>query len=255
MKVEKNIPFDDYCAIKKLNVSTLKHYIPGEAVAKAYYRKETTSLNTGKLVHSLMEFPDLDSNPDISVSPFDAFRSGEAKAWKAREEAKGKIVCKLKDIEPAQAACASMVKAATECGYDLKGEDELTITDDLHKVRLDRCGDEIVYDWKTIMSVHPRAIASAIEKYHYDLQAYTYLKVAQKKTFVFIFVETELPYLSQVVTMSDEAMSVGQMKYETALARYNAKPSKSEGYLPTGKTLQYEPPSWRLNELNPFTGE
>lgn len=95
--------FDEYRRLDAVNWSTLKameaspaHY--REALANG--REDTPALGFGRLVDCLIFTPD-EFGARYVVSPYDEFRSNEAKAWRVAQQARGFEVVKAEAVHEA----------------------------------------------------------------------------------------------------------------------------------------------------------
>jgi len=266
MKLIKNLGFDVYKKLDLLNKSTLNNFVPGNSPRQSLYKKDSSGFNEGTMFHSSMEFG-LDNNPELVLSEYDAFRSNEAKIWKAKQEAAGKHVIKQDQMDAIKEARLMTIETIkSQIGIDIedgKGDHELTGVTDTEKIRLDYTRPEAHFDWKSSASAKPYSCMKDIETYNYDLQSYLYAKVYQEitgemKPFIFVFQEIKAPFNCTLVQISEEntpeAWALGKHKYDKALERMNSC-SKSDSYVATMQL--YMPPKYTLDkygvEINPFS--
>lgn len=92
--------------------------------------------------------------------------------------------------------------------------------------RLDFLKDYTVVDLKFLQEVNKRAVAEAIAKYNYDMQAASYLDGLRRVTgrddgnFVFLFQEKHPPYKIMARVLEGDVLAEGKSKYEAAMRRY-----------------------------------
>lgn len=246
--ISTDICFDDYCGLPLLNKGRLSNFLPDASPLNGTVRETTKCMEEGLIFHSLMEHGSLEDNPDIIFSPFDAFRSKEAKEWRA---AQSQLVVKEHEVAHYVEMKEVIENKARALGISLEGDSEVTVTNDKYKVRIDRLTDKYLIDWKKCQSAHPRAVSRQIDQMNYDMQAALYSDVYSGeaggwKDFIFIFIEAKAPYNCTFVSMSEEALTVGRQKIQSALKRYNRLGSENESYVTDVYT--YEPPAYRLNQ-------
>ena len=264
--------FSEPCPEAALNHSTIKLLYPeGAAPEKAAYhhpaiglppeeRKATIAQYRGKLVHRLA----LDKGEDYEISPFDDYRSKEARDWKAKVERNGKMPVKKSQFDEAS-KMADIARAAireTTQGFEYLTEVVIAWT------------EEVEVDGKTVtiwcramidvwcpalnLALDVKTAADALDdavlrqfSNGYATQDVWYLRGLGKvfgnhglNRFGFLFVESDPPHLSRTVT-STESFRFGVKGYiETAMEIFARCMSRNEwpGYEP----FYAYPPDWML---------
>jgi len=267
MNVNKNMSFSDYRDVPLLNKSHLSNFVYGNSPRQALYRKDSSGFSDGTAFHSVMEHG-IDGNPELIVSPFDSFRTNEAKLWKTKQQTDGMHVVTQKLLDDLKEA-REMTKQTiiSQMGIDIddgKGEHEVSVFSETEKIRLDYTRPEFHGDWKSCASAKPYNCYSDIEKYNYDLQSYMYSNVYEEVTgeyrpFVFIFQEIKPPFNCTIVEVSRvtmDAWAVAKSKYDGAKMRIK-QCNSGDSY--TDKLEMYQPAKFILDkfgvETNPFSEE
>lgn len=221
-----DVPAEDYHAGPGISASGLKRLLPPYTPAHYKYGEpyESAALDFGKVAHRLV----LGEGDAFVVSPFDSFRSNDAKAWKAEQDAAGNVVITAADLEKAR-AMAEAVKAHPLAGQlftDGAPEVSLYWTDaetgvlcrarydwmrNLHKGRR-----LLIPDLKTARSAEPWSFAKAAADYGYAISAEFYRQAAIANGLdpdplpLFVAVEKAAPYLVSVTAISDEDMEMAR---------------------------------------------
>lgn len=202
-------------------------------------KKATAAMDWGSLVDTLLT--DFENRSKyFVVSTYPEFRTNEAKAWKAAQEAKGLTVVKHEEYEAAVAAVASIENStfapeilkhaqfqaaiALEC---VEPETGIQVTT---KCRIDIIPEangpygDWVFDLKTTANLGK--LESAVADFGYHVQGGLYLDLynaataqAHKRTrFGLIFVESEEPYEVAVVEIDPDDLQAGREWFAKALA-------------------------------------
>lgn len=248
-------------ALTNSGISTLLRYCP----AKFAYehpaigqppeeKKDTIAKHMGSLVHRLA----LDKGDDYEVSPFDEYRTKEAKAWKLEIEKAGIIPVKQQDFDAALEMATKIRKAIIE---ETRGHPYETEVVAAWKRGHRWCrmmidvwcpALRLARDVKTIMSADDlsldRAFAGSYGRqdawYHTGIEALTGNDGGT--SFGFLFVEKEAPWLTRSAA-STEAMRHGsRMEIDRAFVQFDACMTAGEwpGYAPR----RVFPTSWQLRE-------
>jgi len=233
------------------------------AWTKAGEFKVTPAMRTGTLFDAAITDPDElsellpkpDTLPEMELSPFDSFRTKDARAWKAEKEAAGIVVTtedKRRDLE--QGYAEKMIKwqdqmdhlmAAREAVYShpiagemvRDAEFQVGIIGDIAgtpaKCLLDilpsAAGDfsETLVDFKTISTgIDDESIRNAIGRFKYHWQAAFYYSLFNNASpdrvcedFAFIFQDISTLEV-RVVTLNDDALMLGSRSVAAALKKY-----------------------------------
>lgn len=81
----ERVPFPEYRAAAGYNWSSFKHALVAASYAKYKRENPTDGSSDGRLVHAMVLEPETVER-DFVVSPFDSFRTKEAKAWRDSEK-------------------------------------------------------------------------------------------------------------------------------------------------------------------------
>lgn len=246
---------DDYfaepCPGPALTNSTIRVASkPGAAMAKVAYmhpaigqppeeRKSTAAQYRGSLVHRLA----LDKGKDFAISPYDAYRSGEAKAWKAGIEAAGQMPVKQGEFDVAEEMAARIRPLIVEACEGHPYQTEVVIAWQEHVPLI---GDLVVPVWcRAMLDVWCPALGLALDvktcraadddtvdrafSDGYAIQDAWYLRGLNalaadtekgRARFGFLFVESEAPYLGRDVSASEGYRHAAKMLIERALWQF-----------------------------------
>lgn len=175
----------EYRALDAVNWSTLCRM----ADSPAHYRqalltgrKDTQALRMGRLIDVLTFTPELAAER-VAVSPFDSFRSGEARAWRDQQAAEGRDVYTAEELVQAQ-ALADAVRAHPVAGpYIARGRFQVPMvwTDPHTGLRCKGLadlvcadGDTFLLDGKSARTADKRRWLSEVaqRRYHCQLAHY-----------------------------------------------------------------------------------
>lgn len=227
---------EDYHHGPGISASGLKRLLPPYTPAHYRYGKFPTSdaLDFGKVAHRLV----LGDGDSFAVSPFESFRSNEAKAWKAEQEAAGVVVISADDLAKAQAMAAA-VRAHSWAGKlftDGKPEQSLYWTDQetgvLCRARYDWMRNVaegrrlLIPDYKTARSANPLTFARSSADFGYYISAAFYVQAAQAlgldpdPAFLLVAQEKTEPYLVTVCEFSEDDLELGRSLVRKGLRIY-----------------------------------
>lgn len=180
------------------------------------------AIDLGQLIHNTV----LGGDDKFVTSPYDDFRSKEAREWRDEMVSQGYIIVS-KDMEEAASAAVDNIinhpHASTYLtGKDVKHEVEL-YAKTADGVALRGKADAIVFhkDGKTPKILVDIKTTAQFDKFlnsarykHYDLQAATYTLLSQTNyaNYYFCVVETVLPYRVQFMHASLEFIEAGERK-------------------------------------------
>ena len=212
---------------------------------------ESNDFRFGRMAHVLCVEKRWPS--DIAVSPYDDFRTNEAKAWKAAQEEDGLTVFKEKEVADIR-GMAKRLEQEPLMELALAGgliEASLIWKDEATGIwirsRPDMIpNDNILADYKTAASADPADVEYAIKKYGYHCQlalmAEGMAKVCGRvmENFSLVLQEKKRPYPVTVAPVYDETVYYGARRNRDALDRLarcleaNDWPSYSEGPVSVG---------------------
>ncbi len=218
-----------------LSKSVIQEYINGSPFKWRYYPRQykpTPSMTWGSLVDCLVTTPD--EIGDVAViSPFDSFRTKEAKAWKEEALQAGRIIVNATELQEAQKAANMILKKNKDSAAIFKGaacQYMLTITAEQFR----QAGvDEIKVNIKGLLDVLPngnfladlkttndfsyRGFESTIQKFGYHHQAGLYLALwnllnpdDQRDRWLFVWQDRNPPYEVAVTELNLADINAGK---------------------------------------------
>lgn len=192
----------------------------------------TPAMELGTLVHALCFTPS-EVVKSYVVSPYDSFRTNEAKAWREDMKAEGKSVITQEVMDQANDIADNIIN--TETLHHLGEKDfEVAVEADWYGTKVKGMIDivptygNLLVDLKTTSSIGSLdAITRLIINRGYHWQAAMYLDLynaatGQNRTeFHFLFVEVDSPYEWAWVNLSENLIAKGREEYMNALAKWN----------------------------------
>lgn len=257
----QRISFQEYCDIDAINISTLlaigkspKHFRHRRGTP----RKDSKVFQLGRAIHTAVLEP-IQFFRDYVVSPYDAFRSTEAKGWKATQELEGKTILMPGDLEKVERIRDAVMAHQTARELLSGGMHEATVVWDCPrfgfrcKARLDyiRPGHSIT-DIKTSGQVEPHLFARSAARlaYHVRLAWYvdgTYHATGEHLPAYIVAVETEPPYDVVPYLMPEDALDAGRLRHGQLRQAFSECHSSGHwpGICPEGH-LDLVLPQWAL---------
>jgi hypothetical protein len=266
-RISKEIYLADPCDRPSLSAS-IAHILVSRSPAHAWNahpkggarRKDPSlAMNNGTLLDSLL----LGGDTDIVESPYDEYRTNEAKAWRAAVAEAGKLPVKSKELNQARRAAEAIRQNLEGQGIVLDGEHQLTaVWEDagvVCRARFDHWSESqaTIFDLKTTENAHPAAVARHMVSYGYAIQHAAYVRavetlkpeLAGRVRMVFLFGETEPPYSVLVAHPAGTMRALGEHQWRKAVASWGV--CLASGRFPdygTGET-EIDAPPWALTEL------
>lgn len=231
----------------------------------------TKPMSGGTLLHALVLGKGVD---DIVI--VDGFANWKKKAAQEQQDAAleaGKTPILRHEYEDAVLVAKDARESMEDLGYPLTGISEAVVTwyepseygpvkcrAMIDHLQLGRCA---VWDFKTTRSAHPRAIASHIMDYGYDIQESAYRSALRKlvadsagrESFTFLFCETMPPgsprrALITPCRLNGTFRAIGENRWRRAIELW-AKCSQQDLWPAyTESCIDIEPPTWALrNEV------
>jgi PDDEXK-like domain of unknown function (DUF3799) len=220
--------------------------------------KDSAAKRMGSLVHRLA----LDKGDDYEISPFDEYRSNEAKAWRDDVIERGSVPIKQSEMEDAT-AMADILRAGLQRAFGgreyhtevvLAWIEETAFGPVWCRAMLDAwCPDLLMgIDLKTCLDASDEAIDKVFSS-GYAVQDYWYLRGIERITkqygrcsMPFLFIEKEAPLLTRVADSGEAFKSGAEMVCNNALSIFARCLSTNEwpGY---GRKTALPKPWW-LNE-------
>ena len=184
----------------------------------------TNAMQEGKLIHAMIAERLGGEVAQIAVSPFDAFRTKEAKEWRDRQPDDTVIVkeadmVKFKTIvdrvlnHPRLTKyfeMAAMTEKITEKqvnGFNVKGILDLIASDNESKT---------VIDWKFVSSQVFDSFEKKALYMHYDLQAAVYDFLEEPTNVYFVTIENEAPHRIKLFHCDQSFLESGAEKFNKA---------------------------------------
>lgn len=215
MRLRGEIPREQYDAFPGVRWSMLSHMRKSPAHyqhALTHQRKDTSALNTGSALHTLVFEPETYAERFTVYGSSKSKGEGARKAWEAFQDdakARGLTILDADEAERAQGCAAAVRAKASAYIAPSKGRAEIPITWTdaetglLCKARLDWLTiDRLLIDLKSTRSTEERAFANQAWKLGYFHQQIFYsMGVAaatgctlEEVPFLFVAVESEPPY-------------------------------------------------------------
>lgn len=191
----------------------------------------TDAMKLGTLVHAIALTPSTWED-DYAVCPYNDFRTKESKEWRDTAESSGKEVVKQAQVDQAQEIAASVMDSAHL--FSLGTFDtEVAVYGEIAGCRVKGMVDiaphngTALADIKTCSSIGTeRDLTNKIIGLAYHMQAALYSDLWAMATgrdierFKFLFVETEAPYETAMVTLDGEWLKRGRDLYMNALSKW-----------------------------------
>lgn len=198
--------------------------------------------------HLLLGEDDFSLRFVVRPQRFDSWRTNEAKAWKAEQEAAGRAVLLPGQIETVRGMARALAAHPLVAAGILNGEIEQSLfaRDPLTGVFLKSRPDAIpnhsgdFCDLKTTISVG-FDIDRDIGRYRYDMQAALTKLVAKSAinidmtSFSFVFVEKEAPYTVDVLTLKDSDIQEAERDLRVAIDTFAHCLKTREWFGPSGR--------------------
>lgn len=238
------IPHKDYLAAPGTSISTLRHIRPTPAHLTHYLthkdeEQPSESLIMGTLIHNAILTPG-EPPPQVAVKPEDmTFRSNEGKAWKAEQEAAGKVILGADKWETVQRCIDGAKKCQLLCDIVTESMCEVSMwtqclvpvvaTDDkgpIHQKLLLKCrfdilpkDDKIVLDLKTTDDASEEEWQRSIERHRYHRQAAWYIDVlGERRAWFFALIEKPTGFV-RITQLHPAAIEAGRQENERDLAK------------------------------------
>lgn len=254
-----------YRRAEGVNQSTLKNF--SDCPAAVLLAETTKSVPSKSQVLGLLtESYVFGTRFVYTKSPFDSYRTKEAKEWRDSVLLSGQVIVTDEQLADAQAmaeAVKSYAPAASllrrgapstavyrhdpETGLRLKGlldwQTEETLVN----------GKPIIVDLKTAADPSPRGFAKAVAEWRYDVQDAWYTDLWREETeedrqFVFIVVGNEAPFAVGVYILRDEQRAAAREQARVWLRKYAEH--KASGVWPASYSQEIE-----FLDIAPWTRE
>lgn len=227
------VPNDAYHGGPGLSRSGISRLLRSPAHFKAQV-EETEAMRFGSAIHAFIFEPEVFRNQYVFTDRH--FRKDEDKAWKAEQEAAGRLVLKNKTYEQIK-GMAKAIEACRSAMDLLEGEGESEICgywydpffpEVLCKFRADwlRKPSGVCVDLKSTKDARSSYFVKAAYNFDYHLQAAWYpygltqITGIEHNQFFFIAVEKEPPYGVNVYQADSEFIQLGQIECQRGIKIY-----------------------------------
>lgn len=223
-------------------------------------RKHTAAQYLGSLVHRLA----LGKGADYRISPFDEYRSKDAKEWKSETEAAGLIPVKPADFERASVMAAAITEGIRQETRDQPFETEVVVAwlRDVNgfKIWCRAMVDvwcpalNLALDVKTCADAGDRAVNRAFANGYAQQHAFyaegleAVSPNANRPRFGFLFVENAEPFCSRYAEC-DESFRYGASLGIDKAAKLFSLCLRNDRW-PNFGPMKATPPVWWLNEIS-----
>lgn len=231
--------------------------------------KETAAMNFGRAAHALV-LGEPAFNAAFVVSPYDDFRSKEARVWR---DAQVKTVLKADQLETIHAMAAAIKRTPQTANAFGDGRPEVSIiwkdtdTGIYLKSRPDWLPADytthFAQEFKTAVSIEPRKLSAQAFALGYDMQAalvYDGLVAVTGERplgVAHIVQEKEPPYLCDLRLFAPEQIEAGRTRYRKALQIFYRCLNEMERGKPphiawpgyTQEPTYFETPNWVINQV------
>lgn len=246
----KQLTFYEYQALDRLNQSTIKEILanPFKWALGASRQVKSEAMDFGSLCHDLILSPSEIENK-YKFSKFDKldFRLKECKAEKAEAENEGKILLDKATRDKAEQLVEHNLSSLDVWLDD--GEQEVTFLGEIDgvecKARLDWINKyhNRIIDIKIMQNADKESFTKSVLNFGYHIQASFYMTLTGAKTFQFLVIEKEYPFMMGVYELDNMALQLGESEWRKALEIY-----KNKEQFATNQYFDYNDPTAK-NEL------
>jgi len=192
----------------------------------------TSAMQWGSLVDCLATTPELLAE-SVAVSPYDTYRTKEARDWRDAQLAAKLILATKDDIELAKQA-AKMLTETCKASADIfaKSKSQVIIAGRVLDVKVKGLvdlapeGEDFLADLKTVSDFSAEGFAKAVSNFGYHVQAGIYLNLwnamfpnDQRTRFKFVWQESEAPFETCVSELSPPDIEAGWLYASTLIQR------------------------------------
>lgn len=167
-----------------------------------------------------------------AISPFDSFKTNEAKAWKAEQQANNITVLTQKAADEAAIMVEALHRNPEVEKLIAHGRPSVALFGEHKATGLLRKGlldfvpdDQFILDLKTSQDPSEFGFGRQVASYRYDVQAASYSRLFEdvfneKRTFVFIVVSNKEPFLTATYYLRPDQIASAEAQYEYWMKRY-----------------------------------
>ena len=197
-------------------------YAVGEKLGM-FPREDTQAMSDGRLIHALIAEKLGGEKAKIAISPYDNYRTKEARTWRDSQPDDTFILTeeKLKTINEVaeRAVNHPVIKPQLENvkveqiiekqvnGFNVKG---------IIDVEIIKPDSKDVIDWKFVSGMNFDGFTKKALYMNYDLQAATYKFLADATLVSFVTIESQPPYRIKVHECNESFLQSGADKFNTA---------------------------------------
>lgn len=240
-----------------INVSMLKAFGRSPAHVLAGFseeRESTEDMNIG----SLLDHKVLLTDYRYTTSPFDDFRTKEARAWRDEQRERGVTVFKHDEIETVEAMVRSVWRHPVASNLLRKGKSQVGLFaphgDVDRKGLVDFVPDNVPFlvDLKKVRDGSPHGFRRQIGQLRYDVQAAYYRDLwrdltGETRNWAWVCVEAEAPYAVSVYRLDDESLDKASLTWKKWIADYVACEDSNEWpSYNAGEMATIQSPTWIL---------
>lgn len=248
-----NLSFEHYRKQPGINKSALDLFRKSAAHFRDYCDgripdADSDVLMFGRIAHAAV----LENRTDWVLSPFDSFRTAEAREWRDAQtlpiikESDANQIAEWVELVRSTKLATDLL-AGCECEVSMFAEDESALR---VKGRPDAVAPEYFVDLKFVRDASSRGFSRLIEEYGWHRQAAWYLRISEllgrkQQRFYFIAVEKSTPARINVVELNPGAIELGREDNDRDIVRLRSCISRNEwpGYC-GGEIQQIDVPAW-----------
>jgi hypothetical protein len=224
-----------YRAHPGINISALKAFKRSPLHAKHGFEEEREATDAMK-IGSLLDHRVLGTDYLWTTSPFDDFRTKEARAWRDDQDHRGVTVFKQDEIERVDGMVASLRVHPVATRFLSQGTPQKVLIARYESPSNKVCDRKGMIDWapdhipvlvdlKKTCNASPFAFSRQVADLCYHAQAAYYLDLwkhafMQERGWVWVCVEDKAPYAVAVYTASAEMLDVGEKLWRSWLNQW-----------------------------------
>ena len=247
--IHESVPFADYRS-DDIKQTDDKHTVIGKAVSKSLItdfmddpaawkasppKQSTKAMRAGSLLDCLLTTPD-EMKSRYTISPYDSFRTNDAKSWRVEMEESGVEVVTQDQIDNANAQAMAIMahpsaarimhgsrrqvafRHKTKYGFDAKGLIDIVPADEDTLVDLKTCEPGALES--------KRSLQRHMMDWSYHWQAGCYCEGfsiasgSERTKFKFIFVSSKAPFRVAVIELPMAAILFGADQYRAGMAKF-----------------------------------
>jgi hypothetical protein len=195
-------------------------------------KEPTAAMQWGSLIDCLTTTPELLSE-SIAISPYDSYRSKEAREWRDAQLAAKLILATKEDVELAKQA-AKMLTETCKASADIfaKSKSQVIIAGRVLDVKVKGLldlvpeGEDFLADLKTVNDFSAEGFAKATANFGYAVQGALYLNLwnamrpqDERRSFKIIWQESEPPFETCVTELSPVDLENGWLYASVLIQR------------------------------------